>query len=633
MPLIIDKNLTNGGLPVRSLREYLSSARTLVIPPWQREYSWSTGEDEQIDTLLKDLKKFVENKESSEYLIGSVVMCKLPGDENRPLLIDGQQRTITLTLLLMCIRKFLKSQNLIDGLNTADTTLDSDITRCLDENPYGSMRAKIAMKQSSADSTLEAIYEWSQKVGKYSKDDLANLEVKNSTQENLIDAVEFIYKKISGFQKKEKGLVREIEGDWVSKDQIKYAVKKLLDGVKIIEISVDNKRESISVFDHINNRGLALNPADLVKNLMFEKVSDKDFPTISERWTEMCELLLLNKKSRLQDPRYLLRALSHVEYGAHEGYDSLDVFWSEQFEKVEKGGTSPLEFSSKLPVYAKTLKALVAREQNYRGGLSSIYLSGELGSVQHYSVLLAGQHLSKDDSFHFLCEQVNIRTLAYMFGEERTQSFDGMIPKWAHKVHQLKSDASIDELKNIYKEFKPSESLMRDLKDRMAEWNYLVASQKRKIRSMLGLLSTELNEACKQRVTIEGVMRTRKLKNHSEPFHIDHIHPQSKSKSESVYQTIGNLTLLEPPANLAALDTAPSNKKKYYQECNLVLTKTLNGFDLSIPNQAKVLQELLGDKDTKQTPWDLDNWGPESIGERVNFLYSYFVKISERYWK
>ena len=106
MPLITQSTIPGGGLPVKNLLEYLSMDRTLVIPPWQREYSWSTGEDDQIDTLLKDLKSFIESESTFEYLIGSVVLCELPEEKSHPLLIDGQQRTLTLTILLMCIRKF-----------------------------------------------------------------------------------------------------------------------------------------------------------------------------------------------------------------------------------------------------------------------------------------------------------------------------------------------------------------------------------------------------------------------------------------------------------------------------------------------------------------------------------------------
>ena len=75
MPLILEKELENGGIPVISLMEYFTQSRVLVIPPWQREYSWSVSEDEQVDTLLKNLLRFLNNPEAKEYLMGSVVLC------------------------------------------------------------------------------------------------------------------------------------------------------------------------------------------------------------------------------------------------------------------------------------------------------------------------------------------------------------------------------------------------------------------------------------------------------------------------------------------------------------------------------------------------------------------------------
>ena len=99
-------------LPLLSLGEYLSQNRTLVVPQWQREYTWSIGEDREVDTLLKDLLKFVRDQNAKEYLMGSVVLCESNVKSSRPLLIDGQQRTITLSILLMCINRYLTMNNL-----------------------------------------------------------------------------------------------------------------------------------------------------------------------------------------------------------------------------------------------------------------------------------------------------------------------------------------------------------------------------------------------------------------------------------------------------------------------------------------------------------------------------------------
>ena len=60
MPLKLAQNLPNGGIPVLSLKEYLSQDRTLVIPPWQREYSWKITADYQVDTKKWDLASWDE---------------------------------------------------------------------------------------------------------------------------------------------------------------------------------------------------------------------------------------------------------------------------------------------------------------------------------------------------------------------------------------------------------------------------------------------------------------------------------------------------------------------------------------------------------------------------------------------
>ena len=43
----------------------------LIIPSWQREYAW-TGENE-VEDLLTDLTKFIENPHRSNYLLGSII--------------------------------------------------------------------------------------------------------------------------------------------------------------------------------------------------------------------------------------------------------------------------------------------------------------------------------------------------------------------------------------------------------------------------------------------------------------------------------------------------------------------------------------------------------------------------------
>lgn len=626
MPLLVKNEIKNGGIPVLSLQEYLSSDRTLVIPPWQREYSWKTTEDEQVDTLLKDLKKFLQNDSQSEYLMGSVVLCTLPENRKRPLLIDGQQRTLTLTLLLMCCQKFLKSNNQITP-DAKDTALDSAITSTINSNPFGVFQARVEMKQEDADATLRELYNWSIIAGDFDRSVFKNMDKKTLTQKNLISATEYIYKKIAGEEKRNKKgeLTSSTTGEWLEPRELKSKMDKLLNSVKFIQIEVDDKRESISVFDHINNRGMALNPADLVKNLMFENVPNDEFETISESWNAMTSALMLTKKSRLQDPRYLLRSISHVEYGAHESYENLDVFWSEKFllnMKKPSEGISPLGFAKLLPDYAENLRALALRDREFKHPLSEIYLSGELGSVQHFSVLLAGCDITNKDVFQLLCKQVNYRTLLYMFSGERTQAFDLMIPGWAKAVKEKGSNATKQDLYDVYKaNALPDEKLFSDLKEQMALWNYTNATAKKRIRSVLALLSVYLNDICGAPVRIEDAMRTVKVKTESHPWEIDHIMAQSNSKDEK-YQTIGNLVLLSSSDNNNASNDAPKDKIALYKESQLILTKTLAGLDFANTKHSDLVTKLLSQLKIDASKWQLKDWNNETVDSRFEFYFS-----------
>jgi hypothetical protein len=630
MPLIVNKNHNVPSIPIISLKDYLSQDRVLVIPPWQREYSWSTSEDEQVDTLLKDLLKFIQNPKATEYLIGSVVLCTLPTQEKKPLLIDGQQRTLTLTLLLMCCQKYLKTFSLIDGNDNADTQLNSELTNCIDGNPYGVLKARVEMKQSDADVTLRELYEWSTLAGEFDKNVFKNMDKKNLTQKNLINTAEFIFRTMVGNEKLGKdGKMTGKPGNWLAPTEMKAGINKLLHSVKFIEISVDDKRESISVFDHINNRGMSLNPADLVKNLMFQSVKDSEFNQISNDWNLMTDTLMATKKSRLQDPRFILRAISHVEYGAHESYDNLDVYWSKKFEEnaaKSTEGINPIEFSKKLPVYATSLKSLVLRENTFKFPLSEIYLSGDLGSVQHYSVLLAGTHLSSKETFNLLCRQVNFRTLLYMLAGEKTQSFDAMIPDWAAAVRALSENATKNDLVKAYMDnAKPDDKLFASLKENMLEWDYTTSSRK-KIRSVLALLSVEMNSLCNQAIRIEDAMRARKIAGENHAWELEHVLPQSKGKGSSVH-SIGNLVLLSSSDNNDLSASDPDKKIDHYKHSSLILTKTLSGITFPNSNQEEKIKSLLKSLGIENVGWDLHTWGEKAISARADFYHRYLTQI------
>ncbi len=77
-----------------------------AVPSFQREYVW---EEIQVEQLLKDIYDEYasdgRSTETSEYFIGSIVVCGRPDGVFD--LIDGQQRMTTTYLALCAIRDYL----------------------------------------------------------------------------------------------------------------------------------------------------------------------------------------------------------------------------------------------------------------------------------------------------------------------------------------------------------------------------------------------------------------------------------------------------------------------------------------------------------------------------------------------
>jgi len=86
------------------LRILLDHTIQYTVPLFQRTYSWDKNNWE---TLWNDLLETCEAEDGSRHFLGSIVTKSLsstPEGVSRFLLIDGQQRLTTLTLLLAALR-------------------------------------------------------------------------------------------------------------------------------------------------------------------------------------------------------------------------------------------------------------------------------------------------------------------------------------------------------------------------------------------------------------------------------------------------------------------------------------------------------------------------------------------------
>ena len=129
------------------LVEYMDGAKKrFVIPVYQRNYDWKM---ENCKQLFDDLVKIIRNDRKSHFF-GSIVSVYNPDGRNSEyLIIDGQQRLTTVSLL------FLAMYNLIEKkVVTAD---DPSLSRQLYEDflvdKYQPQETRIKLKPVKNDST------------------------------------------------------------------------------------------------------------------------------------------------------------------------------------------------------------------------------------------------------------------------------------------------------------------------------------------------------------------------------------------------------------------------------------------------------------------------------------------------
>jgi len=84
------------------LSELLSSGKTYKVPPFQRDYSWK---EEHWEDLWEDILNVLNTSEP--HYMGALIFK--PGDEDDEwIIIDGQQRLATLTIIAVAGIKFLE---------------------------------------------------------------------------------------------------------------------------------------------------------------------------------------------------------------------------------------------------------------------------------------------------------------------------------------------------------------------------------------------------------------------------------------------------------------------------------------------------------------------------------------------
>ena len=213
--------------------DFLKKSPQFVIPIYQRTYSWSERECRQ---LWDDIVRTGSNDAISAHFLGSIVYIEKGvyqiSSQSPLLVIDGQQRLTTVTLILEALARQLGESEPVDGFS-AKKLRSYYLLNPLEEGERG---FKLLLTQTDKASLLALVQQKAQ-----------------STDQSLRITENFAF-----FEEQVKKLGSDLPA-------LCHGIAKLV----VVDIALSRQQDNPQlIFESMNSTGRALSQADLIRNFI-----------------------------------------------------------------------------------------------------------------------------------------------------------------------------------------------------------------------------------------------------------------------------------------------------------------------------------------------------------------------------
>ncbi|MFP6042226.1 DUF262 domain-containing protein [Helicobacter pylori] len=232
-----------------TLLEFIRESQTnqFVIPIYQRLYSWGK---EQCEQLWDDIIKIGGNDKMNGHFIGSILYARVDDTHSSPLLIiDGQQRLTTITLLFIALRN-----------HSSDEVKRKEIESYLiNSNKDGDKKFRLILSESDKDTLLFLIDKNKREPSKPSLKIMENFKLFEEWIRKNTDKLETIFK----------------------------GLEKLM----IVWIALERGKDDPQlIFESMNSKGIELTQTDLIRNyIVMETEVEKQEYFYNQYWRAMEE--------------------------------------------------------------------------------------------------------------------------------------------------------------------------------------------------------------------------------------------------------------------------------------------------------------------------------------------------------
>lgn len=346
-----------------TLKKLLQEYDNLNVPLFQRGYSWGKDEINELfsDVVEIDWQKLKTKGIRETHFMGAMVFSNVGGDANAKdgyNILDGQQRLTTLTMIVAAIARRMQiiaadeveQKDVISKSASAAVYLNSIYKlEPTDESP-----GVLVLKPQEDDERLYNIFVSDQKPNSTARD----------AKRRIFRAFDFIQSKI------DDAIVKPaVENEVSVFDALRWAIVGLLESLSFVVIVAKDETAAFRLFETLNDRGLDLSAADLIKNKLFQVCltpADRDaikacWRTIGDADGVSDDLVAFFRTKWLSDNSYIRKNEKSLPL-AHEFVrkDGLFEVYSDYFEEQRYQSNFVTRLTGDLSVASALLSEIIS---------------------------------------------------------------------------------------------------------------------------------------------------------------------------------------------------------------------------------------------------------------------------------
>lgn len=596
---------------MKALTEVLLTGNKVYhIPEFQREFVWGREEVEELfNDFSEDTEAFTKSNEDLQgYLLGNIVLIE--NGNNRYLVIDGQQRLTTITLLFKALYQRINSI-----INTSE---GQDRDRWL--RKIGQLNAGYQINDDEDNfKGLRITHDEGLTFGEYYRalirDNVTDESEKNtSSDQNIAEVFDTLTDKLSELNQTQLGKF------------IAYIKTK----VKLIVTIAPSEGKAFQLFEVLNDRGRSLEPMDLVKNTFLKQLrldgfSEEDTKEFNRNWSDFISNLTISSKKKISSSNFMKHFITGT-YGENVRQDKLFDF----FKKDNKlSGTEILQLAQKLKKYSKIYTSIEknAMDNQFLQDNSNMFILFKLLRIKQLHPLLMRFYDSDESTKEFVTDICVKYGAVVVFSLTQTNTIEKELPTIISKIDGRDAPKEKDILTEIVRKqiSNYSEILFNVISvNNFANSNGKPLNKSIDILKFIELYYNKNNLVLNpsKKITREHILANKtNIQDYAQYGFID-------AEDFSRYiNRMGNLTLLYPDENTAAGINPVNVKKNIYENSDFVISRTMVRPEITAIRNGAETQRLV-ELNQLEPQYDMTSfWTKKQIEERGKNLANLLLKM------